>query len=271
MSEINKQQDPKQVHELELELIKPDPNQPRSEAVPSEGLLESIKNDGVKQPINVRYEDGATVIVDGELRCKAAKTVGLNTIPVIYDKMDSTKAFEIGFVLNFLRKSLTAIETAEALYKIQKNEKLNQTELGKRFGIKQNSISEYIGLTRLTKNIKDRCRKDQDVSKRALLKISKITNDEAKEKAFNKYYDSLEKKRASGKQGENSNNKDTNNEKTRKTVIEYAENNTQALKERYEKIAKNIELCSPEEQEKFKVLLTEIEAFASKMKADLNK
>ena len=268
MSDTNKQYESNMIYELDLDVIEPNPDQPRSQAIPSEGLLSSIKTDGIRQPILVRHccEINKVIIVDGACRYNAAIQLGLKTVPVRFDGVDNgEKAFGIAFSLNFHRESLTTIETAEALQKIKDNEELTQAELGTKFGMKQNTTNEYLGLTRLTKKIKDKCRNDKDVSKRALLKISKMTAVDSMEKAFEKYYRSLEKKRT----GSNEKKIDGEKKSKRKSIFVYAENNTEALKERYKKIAKNLKLYEAEESERFQNLLEDMEDFISKMKSAL--
>jgi len=140
------------VVELTLDQIEVNPFQPRTnfnqEAI--EDLAKSIQALGVIQPITVRKtENGTFQLVSGERRLRAAKSVGLSTIPSFFRTADDQESLEMALVENIQREDLDPIEVALSYQRLIDEIELTQEELSERVGKKRSTITNYIRLLRL--------------------------------------------------------------------------------------------------------------------------
>lgn len=163
-----------QVHVLMLpvSVLQPDPNQPRKHFEESliEVLAANLKYRGFINPITVRRDDqGNFYVVAGERRRRAAVKAGFKVVPCI--ERSTPDYAELSLAENFMRTDLSAVEKAEALQRLI-DAGATLKELSVRFGLKPNSLSEIIGLTRLSPAIKDQCRNDQSFAVRELKRIA---------------------------------------------------------------------------------------------------
>jgi len=134
--------------ELPLNLIEPDPEQPRKSFDPAElqELADSIKALGVIQPIVVIREGKKYIIVAGERRWRAAGIAGLETIPAVVRTMDSQNRLEASLIENVQRQDLNPIEMATAYAKLKEQFRLTQKEMAARIGKSEGSISNTMRL-----------------------------------------------------------------------------------------------------------------------------
>ena len=140
------------VVELPLDKIEVNPFQPRTnfneESI--EDLAKSIQALGVIQPITVRkIENDNFQLVSGERRLKAAKSVGLQTIPSFIRIADDQESLEMALVENIQREDLDPIEIALSYQRLIDEIELTQEELSERIGKKRSTITNYIRLLRL--------------------------------------------------------------------------------------------------------------------------
>jgi ParB family chromosome partitioning protein len=140
------------VVELVLDQIEVNPFQPRTnfnqEAI--EDLAKSIQALGVIQPITVRKTNNGTFqLVSGERRLRAAKSVGLSTIPSFIRTADDQESLEMALVENIQREDLDPIEVAVSYQRLIDEIELTQEELSERVGKKRSTITNYIRLLRL--------------------------------------------------------------------------------------------------------------------------
>lgn len=140
------------VVELTLDQIEVNPFQPRTnfnqEAI--EDLAKSIQALGVIQPITVRKTGSETFqLVSGERRLRAAKSVGLSTIPSFIRTADDQESLEMALVENIQREDLDPIEVALSYQRLIDEIELTQEELSERVGKKRSTITNYIRLLRL--------------------------------------------------------------------------------------------------------------------------
>lgn len=143
-----------QLRELPIELVTPDPDQPRRsfEQKALEDLSASIVQHGILQPIVVVERDGTYLIVAGERRYRAAKLAGLSTIPAIIRSLSDQNKLELSLIENLQRKDLNAIETATAYLKLRDQFNLTLEEIGVRVGNRSTSaVSNTLRLLRLPK------------------------------------------------------------------------------------------------------------------------
>ena len=141
---------------LRLGMIDPKSDQPRKyfdkEAL--EALAESIKENGLLQPIIVReYADERYQIIAGERRFRASKLAGLDEIPaVILDKSDR-EAAELSLIENIQRENLNPVEEALAYRALIENHSLTQEELSERIGKSRSAIANSMRLLDLPEEV----------------------------------------------------------------------------------------------------------------------
>ncbi|MDT8347518.1 MAG: ParB/RepB/Spo0J family partition protein, partial [Flavobacteriaceae bacterium] len=140
------------VIELDLELIEPNPFQPRSNFNDQQlkELATSIKSLGVIQPITVRkigvkkYQ-----LVSGERRYKASKLAGLSQIPAYVRLANDNESLEMALVENIQRQDLDPIEIALSYKRLIEEIDLTHEELSERVGKNRSSITNYLRLLKL--------------------------------------------------------------------------------------------------------------------------
>jgi len=175
------------LYQIPCDRLKTDRNQPRKYFDPEtlKALVNSIKDKGVIQPILFRQDqEGILFIVAGERRLRAAKEVGLETIPAIFIEGNPD---EIALVENLLREDLNTIEFAEACDRLMKERGYNQEQLAGIIGKAKSTVSEILSLNDLPEEVRDECRTDPTISRKALIRIAKKKKPESMSIAFSKY------------------------------------------------------------------------------------
>ena len=118
-------------HELPIDTIAPNPNQPRTE-IDDERIAEladSIRKVGILQPIIVRPHGEGYQIIAGERRWRAAKAAGLEKVPVRVIGDDETESLELALIENLQRQDLNAIEEARGYRRLLTEYQMTQAEL----------------------------------------------------------------------------------------------------------------------------------------------
>lgn len=122
-------------------------------------LAQSIKEQGLQQPINVakRSEDGKYVIIQGERRWRACKSLGLKTIDAVIREMpsDEKERALMQLVENIQREEMSAFELASAYFDLYKNHNMMQNEIALKVGKNKASINRYITIHSMPSVIKD--------------------------------------------------------------------------------------------------------------------
>lgn len=140
-----------------IDLIEPNPYQPRLE-FNDEALMDlaqSIRENGLIQPITVREVDGKYQIIAGERRFRALKLNGAVEVPVLIMDANEVQMAEMALVENIQRENLSAIEEAKSYVEIMKYAGLNQSQLALRVGKSQSSIANKIRLLNLEEDVQD--------------------------------------------------------------------------------------------------------------------
>lgn len=145
-----------QISEIEVSLITPNPDQPRStfnqEAL--DELAASISEVGIIQPLTLRKSgDGRYQIISGERRYRAAKQVGLQSVPAYIREADDTELTEMALIENIQREDLNAIEIALTFKKLIEQYNLTQEQLSQRIGKKRTTIANFLRLLKLPAEI----------------------------------------------------------------------------------------------------------------------
>ncbi|MCX5830307.1 MAG: ParB/RepB/Spo0J family partition protein [Deltaproteobacteria bacterium] len=215
-----------QLYQLELAHLQADPNQPRKSMDPQalEDLTESVRQHGVLMPILFRVATGhdpyssesgivspnsgqvpgAPYIVAGERRFEAAKIAGLTTIPAIYlggnDAIVSPEVnyAEIALVENLLRQDLTAVGEAEALGRLMTEQNYTQEQLGAIIGKARTTVTDIMTLNKLPQEIRDECRGNTAVTRKALISIARKKQVRSMVTAWNKIKEKQAKEAAGG-------------------------------------------------------------------------
>jgi ParB family chromosome partitioning protein len=120
-----------------------------------EELADSIKANGVVQPIMVRpgEEDGRYILVLGERRLLASKKAGKTHIPAMVRRVSLQQAAEMTIVENLQREDLSALEQAEAFRVLSNEFHLTQQQIGERVGLSRASITNYMRLLKLPREV----------------------------------------------------------------------------------------------------------------------
>lgn len=140
------------IHEIDINLIQVNPNQPRrefnSEAL--QELADSIKEIGIIQPITLRkITDQAYQIIAGERRFRASQIAGLNKVPAYIRTADDENMMEMALIENIQREDLNSLEIALAYQNLIDQYNLTQEQLSTRVGKKRTTIANYLRLLRL--------------------------------------------------------------------------------------------------------------------------
>ena len=118
-------------------------------------LSESIKQQGLIQPITVRAVDDHYEIIAGERRFRACRLAGYKEVPCYVLSPDEAQAAEMALVENIQREDLSAIEEAQGYVQIIRQSSLTQEQLAKKLGRSQSSIANKIRLLNLPEEIQE--------------------------------------------------------------------------------------------------------------------
>lgn len=131
MGEAESLETPKTPQEIPLKDIHRNPSQPRTRFDEEElaELADSIKQNGVLQPLLVRPKGNGYEIIAGERRYQAAKKAGLKQVPVTIREASDDEVFRLALIENLQRSDLDPIEEAQGYQTLMKREKLNQTQV----------------------------------------------------------------------------------------------------------------------------------------------
>lgn len=146
-----------EIIELNVDELRPNPYQPRTvfdEEALNE-LAESIKENGVIEPIIVKKSIKGYDVIAGERRLKASKIAGKKTIPAIIRQLSDDKMAEIALLENLQRENLTALEEARAYKSLQEKLNLTQEQLAKKVSKSRSHITNMLGLLRLPNEVQD--------------------------------------------------------------------------------------------------------------------
>jgi ParB family chromosome partitioning protein len=137
------------LRQLPVELIRPNPRQPRR-AFDEESLLHlagSLGDRGVLQPVLVRPSAGGTYeLIAGERRWRAAQLAGLETIPALVRIHDDAESIELALIENMAREDLNPVEEARACALLVEELGLTREEIGRRVGRSRVAVSNLLRL-----------------------------------------------------------------------------------------------------------------------------
>lgn len=137
---------------IPIEELHPSDAQPRKafEDAPLDELAESIRTQGIIQPLLVRArDDGGFEIIAGERRWRAAQRAGLHAVPALVREVEDTRAFEMALVENLQRQDLNPIEEAEGFQRLISEFGYTQEMLAARVGKERSTIANALRLLKL--------------------------------------------------------------------------------------------------------------------------
>jgi ParB family transcriptional regulator, chromosome partitioning protein len=141
--------------ELEISQVRPNPRQPRRvfDDAAIERLAESVRADGVVQPIIVRDAGDGYEIVAGERRWRAARLAGLRTIPSLVRTADERELLILALAENVAREDLNAVDQARAYAVLADELDLSQTEIARRVGKSRPAVANTMRLLELPDDV----------------------------------------------------------------------------------------------------------------------
>jgi ParB family transcriptional regulator, chromosome partitioning protein len=149
--------DPSRPAEVDLDLLTPNPRQPRMQIDENrlEELAQSIRTNGVIQPILVRRAGDRYEIVAGERRWRAAQRAGLLKVPVITRDVPDDDLLQIALIENIQRENLNPIEEAQAYRRLSDEFHHSQEAIADAVGKDRATVANYMRLLRLPVEVRN--------------------------------------------------------------------------------------------------------------------
>ncbi len=146
-----------QIYELEIDLLQPNPLQPRGLITPESlsELAQSIRSHGILEPLVVAKTPAGYQIIAGERRWRASKSIGLPKVPVIIRETSPQGMLEMAIVENVQRMDLNPLERAQAYRRLMDEFNLTNQEISERVSKSPSYISNTLRLLILPDALKD--------------------------------------------------------------------------------------------------------------------
>jgi len=140
----------------DIDLIRPNRFQPRINFGEEDlqELTDSVKTQGILQPLLVRQDEDGYELIAGERRLRAAKRARLTQVPVVLKRVNDDKMLEMAIVENIQRKNLNPIEEAEAYHQLITQLNLTQDQASARVGKSRSAVANLLRLRQLPEQIK---------------------------------------------------------------------------------------------------------------------
>ncbi|MBS0352125.1 MAG: ParB/RepB/Spo0J family partition protein [Proteobacteria bacterium] len=145
------------VHYLPVNLLTPGKYQPRKKIDPEalKELSDSIRSQGILQPIIVRQDSNSQYeIIAGERRWRAAKSIGLDKVPVIIREISDQTAIALSLIENIQRRDLNVLEEAQALFRLLKEFNLTHEAVAQAVGKSRSAITNLLRLLDLNEEVR---------------------------------------------------------------------------------------------------------------------
>lgn len=176
------------VIEVEIEKIKPNPYQPRKNFGDDIfGLAESIKENGILQPLSVRKQEDTYILIAGERRLRASKLAGLSTVPCIVIDMTERNSALMALLENIQRKDLNFFDEAEAIEQLLDFYGMTQEDAAARLGKSQSAIANKLRLLKLEKDLRIKIN-EYGLTERHARALLKLTDKQQQENMVENIY-----------------------------------------------------------------------------------
>jgi len=117
-------------------------------------LSNSIKENGIIQPITVQQNDNGTfMVIAGERRLRASKLAGLDKVPVVIKKVTKKETLVMAIIENVQRSDLNCVEEALAYYQLMSEFSLTQEEVAKKIGKERSTIANFLRVLKLPREV----------------------------------------------------------------------------------------------------------------------
>lgn len=156
---------------IAIDLIDPNPDQPRQVMGDLSELMASISEKGIIEPLVVRQRGARYQIVAGERRYQASVQLGVRELPVVIRDVDDNEIMEIALVENIQRKDLSPFEEAEALQVLAERCGYTHEDLARRMGKSRTAVTESLSLAQMPVEVRNLCRLADISSKSLLLQV----------------------------------------------------------------------------------------------------
>ena len=145
-----------EIWRIPVEEICPNPDQPRRYFDPAglKELADSIRENGILNPLSVRWEEGRAVLVAGERRLRAAKLAGLVEVPCVAVTAQADSPAVLALIENMQREDMTCFEEAEAIGRLLSAYGLTQAQAAARLGYSQPTVANKLRLLRLPEAVR---------------------------------------------------------------------------------------------------------------------
>ena len=143
--------------QCDIDLIQRNRHQPRrrfSEEDLQE-LSDSIRSQGIIQPLVVRKQGSGYELVAGERRLRAARKAGLKQVPVVVRAVEDAELLEMSLVENIQREDLNPMDEAEAYHRLISEFSLTQDQAASRVGKSRSAVANFLRLRNLPRQIKE--------------------------------------------------------------------------------------------------------------------
>lgn len=165
------------VTELKITEIEPNMKQPRKmfDQEKIDSLAESIKENGIMQPIVVSKSNDTYKIIAGERRWRAARVAGLKTVPVIIrNDITDSKILELALIENIQRQDLNVLEEANAFQVLMTEYNMTQEEVSKVVGKSRSAVANVVRLLNLDERVQEMLNENRisEAHARAILPIT---------------------------------------------------------------------------------------------------
>src|SRR6266850_3146739 len=143
------------VQRVALDRIRPCPFQPRKDSTPEtlRELADSIREQGIVQPLIVRERDNYLELIAGERRWRAAQLLGLPEVPVILRQADDRAVLELALIENLQRENLNPIEEAQGYAQLIEQFQLTQEDAAAKVGKSRAVVANALRLLKLTAQV----------------------------------------------------------------------------------------------------------------------
>jgi ParB family transcriptional regulator, chromosome partitioning protein len=160
---------------IPINKIEPNPEQPRTEIGDLAELTNSIKQNGVLEPLLVKPNSitGIWMIIAGERRWRASNLAGLQEVPCIEMDLDDKTIAEIALIENLQRKDLNIWEEADGLKALSDKFGYTHDEIAKKISKSRTTVTESMTIAGLPENIREKCRQTNISAKSTLLEIAR--------------------------------------------------------------------------------------------------
>lgn len=152
---ISNENDVSRSMEVNIDLIDPNPFQPRKEWKSEDiaSLAASIRSQGIIQPLILRRDGKRYQLIAGERRLRAAREAGLEKVPVIVREASREQMLALALVENIQRQDLGPMEKAEAFKRLSSEFDLTQEDMGNKVGMSRSSVANFLRLLELPASV----------------------------------------------------------------------------------------------------------------------